>query len=186
MRAAKRLLSKSAVPLPVLAADRIPESVAEQLKDFARRYAPDVAVGIIDSEGLRTPNEAPTRRYGSPKMGNLFSAQWSGTPVSQSRTSSKYGSMSQTTRHQGKSRRSKFGKRCWVLLYKARAMNGQADNEAFARLILAIEPSLAEIVINWRLGPPTLSSASERARALHLFPTDRLVWKWQRTKPLTD
>jgi hypothetical protein len=51
--AAKRLLSKSAVSLAVLAADRIPESVAEQLKDFARRYAPDVAVGIIDSEGFR-------------------------------------------------------------------------------------------------------------------------------------
>jgi hypothetical protein len=51
-RAAKQQLSKSSVPVAVVAADRISDSVAEQLKEFARQHAPDVAVGIIDLEGL--------------------------------------------------------------------------------------------------------------------------------------
>jgi hypothetical protein len=51
--AAKRRLSKSAVSMAIVAADRIPGSVAEQLKRFAREHAPDVAVGIIDLEGFR-------------------------------------------------------------------------------------------------------------------------------------
>lgn len=52
-QAARRRLPKSAVSVAVVAADRVPDSVAEQLKDFARRHAPDVAVGIIDLEGFR-------------------------------------------------------------------------------------------------------------------------------------
>src|SRR5438552_11731748 len=80
-------------------------------------------------------------------MNNLFSAPWSGTPVSRSRTSSRYGLMLQTIRHEGRSRQSKFGRRCWGLSYEARAMNDQGENEAFARLIVAIEPWLGEVVI---------------------------------------
>lgn len=53
VKAAKQRLPKSAVSVAVVAADRIPESVAEQLKEFARQNAPDVAVGIMDLEGLR-------------------------------------------------------------------------------------------------------------------------------------
>jgi len=53
VQAAKRRLPKSAVSVAVIGANRIPDSVAEQLKEFAKQHAPDVAVGIIDSEGLR-------------------------------------------------------------------------------------------------------------------------------------
>jgi hypothetical protein len=53
VQAARRRLSKFAVSVAVVGANRIPDSVAEQLKEFARQHAPDVAVGIIDSEGFR-------------------------------------------------------------------------------------------------------------------------------------
>jgi hypothetical protein len=53
VQAAKQRLPKSAVPVAVVAANRIPDSVAEQLKEFASQHAPDIAVGIIDLEGLR-------------------------------------------------------------------------------------------------------------------------------------
>ncbi len=51
--AAKQRFSKSAVSVAIVAADRIPNSVGEQLKEFARAHAPDVAVGIVDLEGFR-------------------------------------------------------------------------------------------------------------------------------------
>ncbi len=51
--AAKQRFSKSAVSVAIVAADRIPNSVGEQLKEFAREHAPDVAVGIVDLEGFR-------------------------------------------------------------------------------------------------------------------------------------
>jgi hypothetical protein len=41
-----------AVPLAFVAARCIPASVAEHLKQFAERHAPDVGVGVIDAEGL--------------------------------------------------------------------------------------------------------------------------------------
>jgi hypothetical protein len=53
VQVAKQRLPKSAVLVAVVAADRVPDSVAEQLKEFARQHAPDVAVGIIDLEGFR-------------------------------------------------------------------------------------------------------------------------------------
>lgn len=40
-------------PLAVIAAPQIPPRVAAQLKDFAAAHAPEVAVGIVDSLGLR-------------------------------------------------------------------------------------------------------------------------------------
>jgi hypothetical protein len=42
------------IPLAVVAAPRIPAPVVSQIQEFARRYAPEVAVGAIDSEGLRS------------------------------------------------------------------------------------------------------------------------------------
>jgi hypothetical protein len=53
VQAAKRRLPRSAVSVAVVAANRIPNSVAQQLKEFASQHAPDVAVGIIDLEGFR-------------------------------------------------------------------------------------------------------------------------------------
>src|SRR5208337_4410406 len=52
-QAVARQFPEPAVPVAVVAAPYIPDSVAEQVKEFARRYAPNVAVGVIDSEGLR-------------------------------------------------------------------------------------------------------------------------------------
>jgi len=41
-------------PIAVVAARHIPASVASQIQDFAKRYAPGVGVGVIDAEGLRS------------------------------------------------------------------------------------------------------------------------------------
>src|SRR5258708_7226986 len=43
-----------AMALAVVAARRIPASVAEHLRQFAERHAPDVGVGIMDAEGFRS------------------------------------------------------------------------------------------------------------------------------------
>jgi hypothetical protein len=40
--------------LAIVAADYISESAAEQVAEFARQHAPDVAVGVIDLDGLRS------------------------------------------------------------------------------------------------------------------------------------
>jgi hypothetical protein len=40
-------------PLAVVAAPRIAPRVAEQIREFARAHAPEVAIGMIDLEGLR-------------------------------------------------------------------------------------------------------------------------------------
>lgn len=43
-----------AAPLAIVAARRMSESVAEHLKQFAEKHAPDVAFGVIDAEGFRS------------------------------------------------------------------------------------------------------------------------------------
>lgn len=48
-----RRFSKSASPLAVVAARRVPFPVVENIRQFAAHYAPDVGIGIIDLEGLR-------------------------------------------------------------------------------------------------------------------------------------
>lgn len=52
-QAAARQFSQSAVPVAVVASPRIPESVAEQVRQFALSHAPNVAIGVIDSQGFR-------------------------------------------------------------------------------------------------------------------------------------
>ncbi|HVY93601.1 MAG TPA: hypothetical protein VHA14_12655 [Bryobacteraceae bacterium] len=42
------------IPVAVVAAPRIPPTVADQIREFAARYAPDAGVGVIDEEGLRS------------------------------------------------------------------------------------------------------------------------------------
>jgi hypothetical protein len=49
-----RLFPERAAPLAVVAARRVPESVADHIMQFAERHAPKVAVGIIDGEGFRS------------------------------------------------------------------------------------------------------------------------------------
>ncbi len=43
-----------AIPVAIVAAPRIPVSVARQIRDFAQRYASEVGVGMIDAEGFRS------------------------------------------------------------------------------------------------------------------------------------
>ena len=45
--------SKNSLRLAVVSAPRIPRKAAEQVLEFASKYAPDVAVGLFDFEGLR-------------------------------------------------------------------------------------------------------------------------------------
>lgn len=49
-----RQFPERAAPLAVVAARRVPESVADDIKQFAERHAPEVAVGVIDGEGFRS------------------------------------------------------------------------------------------------------------------------------------
>jgi hypothetical protein len=42
------------VAVAIVVANHIPESVALQVKKFARRHAPDIAVGVMDLEGMRS------------------------------------------------------------------------------------------------------------------------------------
>ena len=80
-----------ATPIAVVAARHIPASVASQIQEFAKRYAPEVGVGVIDAEGLRSfigfgleaLDAKPSRRQDSevaraPRRTDLFSDlnQW--------------------------------------------------------------------------------------------------------------
>jgi hypothetical protein len=83
--------SGAATPIAIVAAQHIPASVATQLQEFAKRYAPEVGVGAIDAEGLRlfigfgleAFGTKPSRRPDSiavraPRLPDLFSDlnQW--------------------------------------------------------------------------------------------------------------
>jgi len=49
-----RNLAGNPIPVAIVGANHIPESVAEQAKEFMRERAPDVAVGLLDLEGFRS------------------------------------------------------------------------------------------------------------------------------------
>jgi hypothetical protein len=65
VQAAARNLSKHAIPVAIVAARHIPNSVAEQVKRFAIHYAPDVGVGLIDSEGFKLFHGFGLERFNS-------------------------------------------------------------------------------------------------------------------------
>jgi len=48
-----RIMAGHPVPLAIVGANRIPNSIAEDAKQFMRERAPEVAVGVVDLEGLR-------------------------------------------------------------------------------------------------------------------------------------
>ena len=50
---AQRVAGQNAAPLAIVAAPKIPRRAAEHVLRFAEEYAPDIAVGIVDFEGLR-------------------------------------------------------------------------------------------------------------------------------------
>jgi hypothetical protein len=52
-QAIARQAAGAAVPVAVVAAERVSPSVAEQVKQFGAQFAFDVGVGVIDSHGLR-------------------------------------------------------------------------------------------------------------------------------------
>ena len=47
-----RVISGHPIPVAIVGANRIPESVAEEAKQFVRKRAPEVAVGALDLEVL--------------------------------------------------------------------------------------------------------------------------------------
>lgn len=49
-----RNLAGHPVPVAIVGSNHIPNSVAEEAKQFVRERAPDVAVGLVDLEGLRS------------------------------------------------------------------------------------------------------------------------------------
>jgi hypothetical protein len=53
-KAFARRFPERAAPLAVVAARRVPESVADHIKQFAELHAPEVAVGVIDRHGFRS------------------------------------------------------------------------------------------------------------------------------------
>lgn len=52
-QAAAQHFSESAIPVAIVACHHIPGSVAAHVKEFALSHAPNVGVGVIDSEGFR-------------------------------------------------------------------------------------------------------------------------------------
>jgi len=52
-QAMARQVAGGTVPVAVVAAEYVPSSVAEQVKQFGAEFAPDAGVGVIDSYGLR-------------------------------------------------------------------------------------------------------------------------------------
>ena len=72
---AARHLPGHPVAVAIVVANYIPESVAEQVKRFARRHAPDIAVGVMDFEGLRSFEGHGLEQFNSdrPRVGNLLS-----------------------------------------------------------------------------------------------------------------
>jgi len=51
---AAQRVSGGAIPVAVLAADHVSQSLAEQVKHFAERNAPNVGIGLMDAEGFRS------------------------------------------------------------------------------------------------------------------------------------
>src|SRR5260370_15919404 len=49
-----RNLAGHAVPVAIVGSNHIPNSVADEAKQFIRERAPDVAVGLVDLEGFRS------------------------------------------------------------------------------------------------------------------------------------
>jgi len=64
-QAAARRCSKSAIPVAVVASPHISDSVAAQVKEFALTHAPEVGIGVIDSEGLRVFHGFGLERFNS-------------------------------------------------------------------------------------------------------------------------
>ncbi|MCI0419748.1 MAG: restriction endonuclease, partial [Acidobacteria bacterium] len=51
-QAVARSFPEPVIPVAVVSAPHVPDSVAGQIKDFAMRHAPEIGIGVIDSEGL--------------------------------------------------------------------------------------------------------------------------------------
>jgi hypothetical protein len=49
-----RNLAGNPIPVAIVGANHIPDAVSEEAKEFVRKRAPEVAVGLVDLEGLRS------------------------------------------------------------------------------------------------------------------------------------
>jgi len=63
------------VAVAIVVANHIPESVAQQVKRFARHHAPDIAVGVMDLEGMRSFDGHGLEQFNSerPRVRNAIS-----------------------------------------------------------------------------------------------------------------
>jgi hypothetical protein len=63
------------VAVAIVVANHVPESVALQVMQFARRHAPDIAVGVMDLEGLRSFEGHGLEQFnsGKPRARNAIS-----------------------------------------------------------------------------------------------------------------
>ena len=70
---AARQMPGHPVAVAIVVANYVPEAIAEQVKQFARRHAPEIAVGVMDFEGLRSFAGHGLERFNSerPRLGNL-------------------------------------------------------------------------------------------------------------------
>ena len=64
-KAAARAVSSSAIPVAVVGSPYIPEPVANQVKQFAMRHAPDVGIGVMDGQGFRAFHGFGLERFDS-------------------------------------------------------------------------------------------------------------------------
>src|SRR2546429_637696 len=59
-----RSLSDHPLPVAIVGANHMPESVAEEAKRFLQERVPEVAVGLMDMEGFRSFARSEERRVG--------------------------------------------------------------------------------------------------------------------------
>lgn len=64
-QAAARAVSSSAIPVAVVASPYISEPVADQVKQFALRHAPQVGIGVMDAQGFRAFHGFGLERFNS-------------------------------------------------------------------------------------------------------------------------
>jgi hypothetical protein len=68
VQTAAQQFSIPAIPVAIVAAPQIPNSVAQQVKQFAMRYAPGVGIGLLDSEGLRVFQGFGLEKFNSERL----------------------------------------------------------------------------------------------------------------------
>jgi hypothetical protein len=94
-QAAARNVSESAIPVAVVASPHVPDSVASQLKQFALNHAPNVGIGVMDSEGFRIFHGFGLERFNSERS----TRSQRGVPVQSESSSYLFSDLNQWAKH---------------------------------------------------------------------------------------